>query len=143
MGEFSARKISAAAVGIGLAAMLAGCGGGSGLNRNRPDEFAVARQAPLVIPPDYALVPPRPGAPRPQDNNPNTLALEALFGGAAVRSASEAAVVAQAGGDSIAPGVRSDVGDPKTVVVDKGATTRDVVAAPEGDGQNATTSTPK
>ncbi|MBY0519013.1 MAG: DUF3035 domain-containing protein [Sphingomonas sp.] len=130
-------------MGLGLTVFLAGCGGGSGLNRARPDEFAVARQAPLVIPPDYALVPPKPGAGRPQDNNPNTLALEALFGGAAARSASETAVVTQAGGDSIAPGVRSDVGDPQTTVVDKGATTRDVVAAPEGDGQNATTSTPK
>lgn len=143
MGEFSGRKVPALAMGLGLTVLLAGCGGGSGLNRARPDEFAVARQAPLVIPPDYALVPPKPGAGRPQDNNPNTLALEALFGGAAARSASEAAVVAQAGGDSIAPGVRSDAGDPQTTVVDKGATTRDVVAAPEGDGQNATTSTPK
>ena len=141
--EFSGRRVSALAIGLGLTALLGACGGGSGLNRARPDEFAVARQAPLVIPPDYALTPPRPGAGRPQDNNPNTLALEALFGGVAARSASEAAVVTQAGGDSIAPGVRSDVGDPKTTVVDKGATTRDVVAAPEGDGQNATTSTPK
>lgn len=139
----SARRAPAAVSALALAALLAGCNGGSGLNRNRPDEFAVARQAPLVIPPDYALVPPKPGAGRPQDNNPNTLALEALFGGAAARSASEAAIVSQAGGDSIAPGVRSDAGDPQTTVVDKGATTRDVVAAPEGDGQNATTSTPK
>lgn len=137
------RKFVAVAVLVGLSTALAGCGGGTGLKRVKPDEYAVARQAPLVIPPDYALVPPKPGAGRPQDNNPNTLALEALFGGAAARSASETAVVTQAGGDSIAPGVRSDVGDPQTTVVDKGATTRDVVAAPEGDGQNATTSTPK
>ena len=137
------RKLSAVAMGIGLCALLAGCGGGSGLNRVRPDEFAVARQAPLVIPPDFALSPPRSGAPRPQDINPNTLALEALFGGTAARSLSESGVIAQAGGDSIAPGIRSDAGDPKTNVVDKGAVTRDIVAAPEGDGQNATARAPK
>ncbi|OYY91789.1 MAG: hypothetical protein B7Y45_02155 [Sphingomonas sp. 28-66-16] len=137
------RKFSAVVTGLGLTVLLSACGGGSGLNRARPDEFAVARQAPLVVPPDYALVPPRPGAARPQDNNPNVLALDALFGGTAARSATEASVLQDAGGDSITPGVRSEVGDPKTVVVDKGSTTRDIVAAPEGDGQNATTRTPK
>ncbi|MBX9814783.1 MAG: hypothetical protein A4S12_01360 [Proteobacteria bacterium SG_bin5] len=128
---------------VGTAVLVTGCGGGSGLNRVKPNEYAVARQAPLVIPPDYALVPPKPGAPRPQDQNPNTLALEALFGGPVQRPPGEAAVVEQAGGDQIAPGVRSEVGDPKTQVIDKGATTRDIVAAPEGDGQAARTKTPQ
>lgn len=137
------RKFVPVAVMVGLSVALAGCGGGSGLKRAKPDEYAVARQAPLVIPPDYALVPPRPGAARPQENNPSTLALEALFGGSAARSVGEQAVINNAGGDTIAPGVRSEVGDPETNVVDKGATTRDIVAAPEGDGQNATTKTPQ
>ena len=137
------RKFVPVAVLIGVSLPLAGCGGGNGLNRVKPDEYAVARQAPLVIPPDYALVPPKPGAARPQDNNPTTLALEALFGGPAARSIGEQAVVNNAGADTIAPGVRSDVGDPETNVVDKGATTRDIVAAPEGDGQTATTKTPQ
>jgi len=132
-----------ALMALGTAALVAGCGGGNGLNRVKPNEYAVARQAPLVIPPDYALVPPKPGAPRSQDQSPNTLALEALFGGPVQRPAGEAAVVEAAGGDQIAPGVRSEVGDPKTQVIDKGATTRDIVAAPEGDGQAATTKTPK
>ena len=43
----------------------------------------------------------------------------------------------QAGGDAADAGIRSEVGDPQTNVVDKGATTRDIVAAPEGDGQDA------
>lgn len=137
------RNVLPAVVLVGLSLSLAGCGGGSGLNRAKPNEYAVARQAPLVIPPDYALVPPKPGAARPQDNNPSTLALEALFGGPAARSIGEQAVINNAGGDTIAPGVRSEVGDPDTTVVDKGATTRDIVAAPEGDGQTATTKTPQ
>ena len=72
----------------GAAAILSGCAGKS-LDRARPDEFAVARQAPLVIPPDYALVPPQPGAARPQDVSTQAQTLDALFGGTAPRSAAE------------------------------------------------------
>jgi hypothetical protein len=126
--------------GVAGALLLSGCGK-SGYDRARPDEFAVARQAPLVIPPDFALVPPAPGAPRPQDASGNAQTLDALFGGRAQRSASETAAVAAAGGDAADPGIRSSVGDPDTNVVDKGATTRDIVAAPEGDGQDARAST--
>ena len=39
----------------GLGAMTAACGGGGLLNRDRPDEFAVQRQAPLVVPPEFVL----------------------------------------------------------------------------------------
>jgi hypothetical protein len=123
-------------VAMALVVALAGCARG-GLNRARPDEFAVARQAPLVIPPDFALVPPQPGAARTQDRGGNQQALDALFGGTAQRSASEAAVVDGAGPGAAETGIRSSVGDPNTTVVDKGATTRDIVAAPEGDGQSA------
>ncbi|MBJ6120320.1 DUF3035 domain-containing protein [Sphingomonas mollis] len=117
-------------------ALLSGCASKS-LDRARPDEFAVARQAPLVIPPDYALVPPQPGAARPQDAAGQTQTLDALFGGAAPRSAAETATLDQAGADAVDPGIRSSVGDPGTNVVDKGATTRAIVAAPAGDGQDA------
>ncbi len=49
--------------------MLAGCDTvkqAIGLENAPPDEFAVETQAPLSIPPDFALRPPKPGAPRPQ-----------------------------------------------------------------------------
>lgn len=125
-----------------LGLILAGCQGNA-LNRQRPDEFAVARQAPLVIPPDYALVPPQPGAPRPQDTAASTQAMQALFGGPAQRSATERLTLEQAGGAGAADaGIRSGVADPNTNVVDKGATTRDIIAAPAGDGQTAKTTTP-
>jgi hypothetical protein len=118
--------------------LLAGCGH-RGFDRARPDEYAVARSQPLVVPPDFSLAPPQPGVARPQDNNPSAQALDALFGGSAPRSQGERSTLDQAGGDSAAPGVRSDAGDPDTKIVDKGGTTRDIVAAPEGDGQNART----
>ena len=126
------------ASGLIAATLVSGCGH-RGYDRARPDEFAVARQAPLVIPPDFALVPPAPGAARPQDTAGNSQAqtLDALFGGRSQRSASEAATVDAAGGDSADDSVRSTVGDPGTTVVNKGSTTRDIVAAPQGDGQSA------
>ncbi len=115
---------------------LSACGTSGGLfNRDRPDEFAVSRQAPLIIPPDFALSPPRPGAPRAQEANSSEQALEALFGGPQARSTVESSALRQAGtADS---GIRSSVGDVQTNTVDKGSVTRDIIAAPEGDGQNA------
>ena len=124
--------------------LIAGCaGGGSGLNRERPDEFAIARSAPLVVPPDFALTPPRPGEPAPVTADSRSQALQALFGGAAPRSAAETQVLREAESDRAVPGARSMVGDPQTTVVDKGATTQAIVAAPEGDGQEASVATPQ
>ena len=136
------RKATTLIAGLALVALASGCATNK-LGRTGPDEFAVARQAPLVIPPDFSLTPPRPGAPRANDVSPNAQALDALFGGTAQRSAGDTATIAAAGVDSDDPVIRSTVGDPGTTVVDKGATTRDVVAAPEGDGQNAKAATPK
>lgn len=52
---------------LGLALSIAGCGGTSvrdslGFGKRSPDEFAVVKRQPLIIPPDYDLRPPRPGA---------------------------------------------------------------------------------
>lgn len=128
---------------LAVTALLAGCGSSGLGNRARPDEFAVARQAPLVIPPDFALVPPTPGSPRPQDSSPSTQALNALYGGAAPRSEGERATLTQAGRTEADAGVRSQAGDPETNVVDKGAATRDIVAAPAQDSPVASATTPQ
>lgn len=117
------------------AAMLAACGGGGILNRERPDEFAVQRQAPLVVPPDFNLTPPAPGAPRPTEGTAQEQALDALFGGPAARSGVETSVLDRAG--TADPGIRSQVGDAETNTVAKGRVTRDIIAAPEGDGATA------
>ena len=131
------RKILTVAV---LSTALAGCGSTGLLNRDRPDEFQVSRQAPLVIPPDFGLNPPNPGAPRPQDTDASQQALDALFGGPAPRSAIEKDAVQRAGTSQ--PGIRSAVGDPGTNTVAKGSVTRDILAAPEGDGREAQAAIP-
>ena len=51
---------------------LASCSGDEltrtfGLSRDAPDEFQVTTRAPLSMPPDFSLRPPRPGATRPQE----------------------------------------------------------------------------
>ncbi|KTT72465.1 DUF3035 domain-containing protein [Sphingomonas endophytica] len=131
------RKSVVVVAGMAALGLLGGCGK-RGYDRARPDEFAVARQPPLIIPPDFALVPPQPGVARTQGNNPQAQAIDALFGGPAARSAGEAGVVDEAGGAGAAtPGIRSGAGDPQTNVIDKGQTTSDIVAAPQGDGQDA------
>ncbi len=135
------RKLAPVILLAGASAMLAACGSGGGVfNRDRPDEFAVQRQAPLVVPPDFTLTPPAPGAPRPTEGTAAEQALEALFGGPAPRSRIEASVIDRAG--SAAPSIRSTVGDTGTNTVAKGRITRDIIAAPEGDGQSASTVIP-
>jgi hypothetical protein len=128
------------------ALLVAGCGGGNNAlsGARGPDALAAARRAPLVVPPDFALVPPTPGAPRPQEADSSSQALQALFGGPAPRSVSERAALSQAGADRSVPGIRSAAGaDLDTMVVDKGQVTRDIIAAPEGDGQNARAAVPQ
>ena len=128
-------KFARIALIAGLGAMTAACGNGGLLNRDRPDEFAVQRAAPLVVPPDFNLTPPQPGAPRPTEGSAAAQTLEAIFGGPQARSTVETSVLERAG--TADPGIRSAIGDPDTATVAKGTVTRYIIAAPEGDGATA------
>jgi hypothetical protein len=124
----------AAALSLATLMALAGCHGGpkgvfAATKHGAPDEFAVGRQAPLTVPPDFALVPPRPGQPRPQETDSSTQALQALFGGPHPVSQGEA-VLTQTAGAPPPPGMRTEASAARDVVVDKGATTRDILKAP-------------
>ena len=127
---------------IAPAILLAGCGALGGNKPNKLDEFAVARNAPLVIPPDYSLTPPVSGTVSMSAQDAQTQAVEALFGGPAPRSATETSVLERAGRDRAALGVRSTVGDPDTRVVDKGQTTQTILSAPESSTAEASAQTP-
>ncbi|MFN0046295.1 MAG: DUF3035 domain-containing protein [Sphingorhabdus sp.] len=94
----------------------------------------IGRAAPLVVPPDFALEPTATVAPRAQDSGQDSV-LEAMFGGPAPRSAAERVLSGTPA--SAEMGIRSSVGDPETNTVNKGSITRDIIAAPEGDGQTA------
>ena len=93
------------------------------------------RQAPLAVPPDFALQPPQPGAPRPIEGSASQKALEALFGAPDPRTGLETSSLERAGRAD--PGIRSSVGDENTHTVSKGTVTRDILAAPQADGEAA------
>lgn len=123
----------------GSSLILTACGGGSIADRKRPDEFAVGRQAPLVIPPDYSLAPPKPGAPRPLADDSQQQALDALFGPGVrlpPRSALENDMLQLAGANRIDPSIRNTAanlsGSDGTLSVDKGAFLRELMDAPAG-----------
>jgi DUF3035 family protein len=118
------------------ALLLGGCGVFSG-KRAELDEFAVARNAPLVFPPDYTLQPPVAGTISSTAESAQAQAIEALFGGPSPRSQTETSLLESAGRDRAALGARSIAGDPETRVVDKGQTTLAIINAPEGDTPTA------
>ena len=122
----------------GAALVLASCGKNSIADRKRPDEFAVGRQAPLVVPPDYALAPPKPGSPRPIGEDSQQQALEAMFGPGVKlppRSEIENRLLSDTRADKVDPTIRNSVtqqpGTPATTV-DKGAFLRELMDAPAG-----------
>jgi len=84
-----------------------------GMAKVTPDEFRVVSKAPLVVPPDYALRPPAPGEPRPQELQPESAARNALLGAreAQARSDGEKLLVAKAGADKADPLIRYVVDD--------------------------------
>ena len=119
-----------------LGLSLAACGGkGGGLSNRGPDEMAIARGAPLVVPPDFALAPPTPGAPRAMGVDSQAAAMEALFGPGVKpppRSQAEQQLLDRAGAANGDPAVRSQAGDPKTSAVNKGVFLQEILAAPVG-----------
>jgi hypothetical protein len=111
----SFNRVIAAGVLI-AAAGLAGCQSTQkalGMQKVTPDEFRVVAKAPLVVPPDYALRPPAPGEPRPQELQPESAARAALVGqqAAADRDDGEKSLVTRAGGDRADPLIRFVVDD--------------------------------
>jgi hypothetical protein len=124
--------LSAAALTLSL---LSGCSSLDNLvGGNQSAAPAIGRAAPLVVPPDFALEPTATTAVRSAEGGPEQV-LEALFGGTAPRSAAERVISGTP--SSAEMGIRSSVGDPLTNTVNKGSITRDIIAAPEGDGQTA------
>ena len=118
------RKLLTAAV-IVAAVAASGC-----TTRRTPDEFMVARNAPLIVPPDFNLAPPVAGTAGLSATDAQQQAIDALFGGPAPRSNAETSLLEKAGRDSAQFGIRSTVWDPDTRVVDKGATTLQILSAP-------------
>jgi len=88
-----------------LATALSACSGTKemlGLEKTAPDEFAVYSRAPLSLPPDYSLKPPKPGADRPQGED-ETLKAERALTGRNVQAKADS----HAGYQNMSPGLKS------------------------------------
>jgi hypothetical protein len=125
------------AVALAAAFATTGCAAMTGKQRT-PDEFAVARSAPLVIPPDFNLAPPVTGTLGPSAGEAQQQAIDALFGGPAPRSNAETSLLDAAGRGDAPIGIRSTAWDPDTRIVDKGPTTLQILSAPAGGSDVAT-----
>lgn len=103
--------------------VLAGCSSGVketlGLERSAPDEFAVIERAPLTMPPNFNLEPPRPGAPRPQEEMTSTKAKGLVLSSQSSApkpsdvSASEQALLGKVGAAKADPNIRNELNDPQ------------------------------
>jgi hypothetical protein len=131
------RKVLSAAVLAAAALATAGCATG----RATPDEFAVARNAPLIIPPDFGLAPPVAGTTGISAGEAQQQAVDTLFGGPAPRSAAETSLLDRAGRSDAPVGIRSTVWDPDTRIVDKGPTTLQILSAPAANSDVASAQT--
>src|SRR6476660_7205654 len=127
------RKILTAAV------LIAAVGASGCATRGKtPDEFAVARNAPLIVPPDFNLAPPVAGTAGLSPGEAQQQAIDALFGGPALRSPGETSLLDVAGRDTAQIGIRSTAWDPDTRIVDKGPTTLTILSAQPADSAIAT-----
>src|SRR5476649_523970 len=81
--RFDEMRLLKTTLAMGLCVVaLTGCQAmrdAAGLQKKSPDEFAVTTKAPLVIPPDFNLRPPMPGAPPANTLDPSSNAEAALF----------------------------------------------------------------
>jgi Protein of unknown function (DUF3035) len=114
------------AVVLVAAAAVSGC---AHRGTSTPDEFAVSRNAPLIIPPDFNLAPPVAGTGGGSATEAQQQAIDTLFGGPAQRTPGETSLLDAAGRNDAQLGIRSQVWDPNTRVVDKGKETLAIVTA--------------
>ena len=70
--------------GVAVAALtVTGCssiGAATGIQKKTPDEFNVVTKAPLVVPPEFGLRPPKVGAELPAELDPGLRGRNILFG---------------------------------------------------------------
>jgi Protein of unknown function (DUF3035) len=124
-------RLAVAALAV---ALLGGCGGDTrkmlGLDKTTPDEFKIVSRAPLSLPPDYALRPPDPGAPRPQEQTIPQRAVAAVTGAAPAAptgslSAGESALLTHAGAGQVDPKIREVVDRENSTIVTANTTFMD------------------
>lgn len=112
------RILGIAGLGVGLS--LGGCQSfeeATGAAKIIPDEFAVVTKAPLIVPPDFNLRPPRPGSPEANAQAPADEARATLYQSpeqaaqalGPTYSDGEKVLLARTGGASVDPKIRGSL----------------------------------
>ena len=134
------------------APLLSGCSSvrrAMGFDKVKPDEFAIVTKAPLVMPPNFALRPPREGQSDLTANQPQQSASQALFSSgvssgpltSSVQSGGEQALLARAGATDADPVIRRIVERESANIQDEGLADKIIfwqdTAGPSGTAVNA------
>jgi Protein of unknown function (DUF3035) len=125
-------RVAGVSLAIGVFAVMGGCSSfkdAMGISKHPPDEFAVVTKAPLIVPPDFNLMPPKPTVEEPRDADPQAEAIQALFPDHKVAppSQSEAMLIKQSGGDTASSDIRSKIGGESTEISNRGADTSKIL----------------
>jgi len=149
MAELRMRTLLRGAVFLAAGLSLMSCDSireAAGITKQPPDEFAVATKAPLIIPPDYNLKPPKPGAAPLNQISPTQSAQAALYGQDAAQvaatmqgnySQAEKMLLAQSGAATADDSIRRTIASDNANAEDTGAFTDSLLfgssAAASGD----------
>jgi DUF3035 family protein len=126
-------RILYAAILLGAGLSLASCDtvrDAIGSGKEAPDEFAVATKAPLIIPPDFNLRPPKPGAAPENQMEPSQSAQQTLFGAdnatvasnmSGNMSAAEKLLLAYAGAQNADPSIRQTLATDRNKALQAGS----------------------
>ena len=130
------KLVIAAAVAVCAAGGLSGCTSAKrafGMQKVAPDEFTIVTKPPLVLPPDYSLRPPRPGAPNPAQIEPGGNAQAALFGregmsdNAMGYTGGETSLLDTTGGSGASPDIRKVLNSETASLVEKDSSIADTI----------------
>ncbi len=116
------------AAGAALAATAA-CSSSGNSGSGTPNEFRVVTKAPLSVPPEYSLRPPKAGTTIPAEVEAAASGVTTAFGTTmgADASASEKALVAAAGANAANPSIRAQVDYEETKAIRKSTSISDRV----------------
>jgi len=122
------RRVAIAGLAVGAFALMGGCASfkdALGISKHPPDEFAVVTKSPLIVPPEFNLLPPAPTVEQPRNANPEADAIQALFPDHKVSppSQGEAMLLQRTGAADTSSDIRTKVGGESTTISKQGADT--------------------
>lgn len=107
-----------------------------GMDQGGPDEFAVESRAPLLIPPDFNLRPPQPGATRPNEVTAADRARRVIDSAGPGEPGKQATSALRASSDGLSPAPGAQL-DPNQQVQDNSVASRLLSSGDSASGETA------